>query len=154
MTLTPRTAAFWRDVAAHPAVARTLLGADPEDVALIATTPPAIALAAEHGGFILQPRDAFGRVLELHTMFTPEGWGREAASAAKEMFTTVFADADMVVTYENVNDWRARPPLSFGFRPCGGEFERMGETWRTWSLSADAWRTSPAFIRWSKSCLS
>jgi len=111
--------------------------------------PAVIPLAAEHGGFLFCQIDAVGFVRELHTLFTPEGWGREVLAAAKQAFDAVFAGAcQMVTTTEVAGWWRSRPPRSFGFRksadfaPCPpfGDFA-------LWSLSKADWTVSPAARR-------
>lgn len=142
-----RDPAFWERVASHPACAAALMGIEPRHFAAEAVAELHIPLASENGGFIFVPRDAFGRVAELHTVFTPEGWGREAALAGKQALQIVFELFDLVITYERVGDWRTRPPRSFGFKPCGDAFEMSEATWRTWQLSRDSWRGSPAHAR-------
>lgn len=123
------------------------MGIEPAHFAREAVGDLLLPLAAEHGGFIFAPRDALGRVVELHTLFTPEGWGREAAMAGKQALAMVFDRYDLVVTYERVGDWRTRPPRSFGFKPCGGDFDMNDTTWRLWQLSREMWRASPACER-------
>ena len=56
------------------------------------------ALAAEHGGFFFTRLDALGLVMELHTLFTPEGWGREVLTAAKAACHVVFRGRCQVMT--------------------------------------------------------
>lgn len=142
-----RDPAFWERIASHPACAPALHGVEPEHFATEAVQHPMLPLASEHGGFVFVPRDAFGRTVELHTLYTPEGWGREAAAAGKAALQRVFETYDLVITYERDGDWRTRPPRSFGFRPCGSAFEMNGNTWRLWALSADGWRASPSCQR-------
>jgi hypothetical protein len=66
---------FWTTVAAHPSVAPMLQGADPALIGALAARREFLPIAAEHGGFLLQRRDDLGFAWELHTLFTPEGWG-------------------------------------------------------------------------------
>ena len=76
--------AWWAAIANHPAVKPCLsLSADPVDVSKMVLDPKVWPVASEHGGFLFFQRDGLGRCWELHTMFTPEGWGREVAEAAK-----------------------------------------------------------------------
>lgn len=142
-----RDPAFWERVASHPAVAPSLMGIEPQHFAVEAVGELLLPLASEHGGFVFVPRDAMGRVVELHTLYTPEGWGREAAMAGKAALAVVFDRYDLVLTYERIGDWRTRPPRSFGFRPCGEAFEMYDTQWRTWQLSREGWRVSPVFSR-------
>lgn len=142
-----RNAAFWERIASHPACAVSLMGIEPQHFAAEAVVEPLLPLASEHGGFVFVPRDAYSRVVELHTLYTPEGWGREAALAGKLALQVVFERFDLVITFERTDDWRTRPPKSFGFRPCGEPFEFGGVQWRTWSVSREAWRLSPAYQR-------
>src|SRR5690606_41931560 len=88
--------------------------------------------------------DGLARVWELHTLFTPEGWGREVLSGAREAFSTLFArGAQVVTTFEVAGWWRSRPPLTFRFKPAGGvEPSPLGSV-KTWVLTRDAWEGSP-----------
>ena len=99
-----RDGAFWRAVVDHPDVAHVKMGL-PFDVEGLVAHEQVIPLASEHGGFIFCRLDGVGRVFELHTMFTPEGRGREVTAAAKEAFAWMFrAGARVITTYE-VEDW-------------------------------------------------
>lgn len=135
---------FWLEVASHPAVAG-LMGVSTNFAALaqIVGNPAILPLAAEHGGFLFVQRDSLGRVLELHTLFTPEGWGREVHGAAKEAFSRVFRDADLVFTAQMEANSRSQPPRSFGFRPIGEFVPTSFGSARTWILTGDAWKASP-----------
>lgn len=139
-----RDPAFWERIASHPVCAEALMGVEPRFFAEAAVAEPLLPLASEHGGLVFVPRDGFGRVLELHSLYTPEGWGREVLFASKAAFRLVFERADLVLTYERVGNWRTRPPRSFGFRPVGDEFVRDGVSWRLWQLSRDGWVSAPA----------
>jgi hypothetical protein len=143
-----RSAAFWRAVASAPECAGALFGAAPETLDDVIASPAVLPLATEHGGFLFLNRDAFGRVKELHTLFTREGWGHEVSRAAKSAFERVLADADIIFTQEVVGEWRTRPPRSFGFRAAGPEFAADLGIFRCWYLTRDAWLESPARLRW------
>lgn len=136
---------FWFAVAHHPEVwPHISLGRD-LDVKAIVTNPRTVAFRAEHGGFLFIQLDGLGRVLELHTMFTPEGWGREVLLAAKEAFTAVFAwGAQVITTYEVKGNRRSQPPRTFRFEPAGGFAPAYDTTFRTWILTRAAWEGSPA----------
>lgn len=135
---------FWVRIASHPSLAHLLGGQDP---ALIANLPAgAVPLRAEHGGFIFLPADSFGRVYELHTLFTPEGWGREAFQAAREAFDLIFDRADLVITHETAHP-QSRPPKTFRFVRLGEHQATPYGALRLWMLTRDAWLTSPARSR-------
>lgn len=138
-----RDPAFWVEVASHPAVAHTLGGFSPEVIGFAVANPHVLPFRAEHGGFLLLKADSFGRVYELHTLFTPEGWGKEAYSAAKSLFDKAFCFCDLIITHETEHP-QSRPPKTFRFKPLG-EFEdaETGKV-RLWSLSRADWLTSPA----------
>lgn len=106
----------------------------------------AIALRSEHGGFIFLQSDSFGRAYELHTLFTPEGWGREAFSAAREAFDFIFARADLVITHETDHP-QSRPPKTFRFVRLGERQITPHGAMRLWMLSREAWLNSPARSR-------
>jgi hypothetical protein len=142
-----RDPGFWNAVVEHPEVKpHVTLGQDLE-LSEIVTHPGVVPLAAEHGGFLFVRLDGLGRVYELHTMFTPEGWGREVmlalATACERMFQT---GAQLITTYEVEGNWRSRPPKTFRFEPCG-DFAEAGSLparLRTWALSRLDWSTAPA----------
>lgn len=144
-----RDPAFWSRVASHPALTEAMLGADPEAVGAFAASDVVIPLAAEHGGFLFIRLDRLGRALELHTMFTPEGWGREVLFAAKAAFRLLFSEgAQVIMTHEVEGLWRSRPPKTFRFAPTGemapANVNGRPLTLRTWILTRDAFDASPA----------
>jgi hypothetical protein len=145
-----RDPGFWQAVADHPAVKPHVgLGAD-LDCSEIVSNRAVTPLASAHGGYLFYRLDVLGRIQELHAMFTPEGWGREALSTLKEAVTEMFArGADLIAVHEVEGNWRSRPPRSFGFRPCAefAEAAGYGERMRTWSMSRSAWLASPAHRR-------
>lgn len=144
-----RDLAFWTDVYDHPQV-RPHVGLGHElDLAAILASPVVTPLRAEHGGFVFVQIDGLGRALELHTLFKPEGWGREVTIAAKQAFDTVFdRGADLIVTQEVAGNRRSQPPRSFRFEPAG-DFRpsSLGPDLRTWVLTRYAWEGSPARLR-------
>lgn len=144
-----RDPAFWRAVVSHPAVEGALLGHNPDFLDGLIANPAVLPLASKHGGLVFVGRDAFGKVYELHSMFTPEGWGREVSACAKQAFERIFdAGADLVFTHEQVGQWRTRPPKSFGFVTMGEPFEHELGCFRLWGLSALNWQKSVARERW------
>jgi hypothetical protein len=112
-----------------------------------------LPLASAHGGFVFVFGDPVGLMCELHTLFTPEGWGREAADSAVLAFNAVFAlGPQMVTTHEVKANPRSRPPLSYGFRPAGGWGETPYGCLRLWILTAVAWAASPVATRRRRTC--
>lgn len=150
-----RAPAFWQAVAQHPLVAPNVMFE--EDMGWdFVEQESVVPLASEHGGFLFVRLDAIGRVCELHTLFTPEGWGHEVSSAAKEAFAHVFGEGfQMVVTMEVSGNAKSQPPKSFGWKPCGG-FETvkiLDRSLKSWFLTLDAWNASPAKKRFDRQCL-
>jgi hypothetical protein len=143
-----RDGEFWRNVYEHPEVKPHVSLGHELDVAAVAADPRVTPLRAEHGGFLFFRLDSLGRVYELHTLFTPEGWGREVLQALKEAVTEIFArGGQLITTYDVETNWRSRPPKTFRFQPCGDYAPALGVSLRTWVLTRDAWEASPARLR-------
>lgn len=134
-----RDPTFWDAVAQHPEVrAGALLGL-PLSLAEVVQNPSVTPLAAEHGGYLFCRLD-WGRVYELHSLFTPEGWGREALVAAKQSLALMWdRGMQVLTTYEVEGNWRSRPPLSFGFQPAGDFAPAFGCSLKTWILTRAAY---------------
>lgn len=148
-----RDAGFWQAVHDHPEVKPHVSFGVDLDLAELVAHPGVLPLAADHGGFFLVRLDGLGRVWELHTLFTPEGWGREVAQALKEAVALVFAKgAQVITTYEVEGHWRSQPPRSYRFAPAGDFAPAMGRNLKTWVLTKSAWEGSPARARMSE-CL-
>lgn len=141
-----RDPAFWRAVAAHPAVEPHVSLGRSFDIGEVVVHPGVTPIASEHGGYLFLRLDELGRIFEWHALFTPEGWGREALLTAKEALERMFAlGAVMVTMVEVEGNWRSSPPLSFGWKPLGGfEPDGRGNSFKSWFLTVDAWRASPA----------
>jgi hypothetical protein len=147
-----RDPGFWAAVAGHPEVARHI-GATPQAVGTFAGNSNVVPLAFDHGGFLFRDLDGLGFVFELHTLFTPEGWGREVVGAAHEAFAWMFdRGAAVVVTHEQALWWRSRPPRSHGWVVAGDWRETPAGKLRMWTLSATAWAASASVRR--KACQS
>lgn len=117
---------------------------DPEEIGKWAESPLVLPLAFEHGGFLICRLDGFGAQREFHTLFTPEGWGREAHEAAVEAVHHCFAIGTLALsTFEPLDNRRARPPLSFGFERLGERDSPIGPV-AYWILTKDRWEKSPA----------
>lgn len=139
-----RDPAFWMGIASHPEVQSLLGNFSPEHMAALISLPTLTPLAAEHGGFLFVALDGAQRIQELHTLFTPAGWGREVHAAAKMAFNRMFAgDAQVIATYQMEHNPKSQPPRSFGFLPVGDFAPSPFGSARTWILTRDAWAASP-----------
>lgn len=139
-----RDPAFWVKVAGHPAVLPGLMGVSLEVVETLIGHEKVLPLASANGGFLFTAIDGVGRVLELHSMFTPQGRGRESNEAGKAALMRVFPDACAIITYEVESNPLSRPPKSFGFKPLEDFRESGVGSVRTWILTREAWEQSPA----------
>lgn len=142
-----RSGGFWNAIANHPEVAPLIaINNHVPDMTALVTDPMVLPVASEHGGFLFFQRDRLGFVFELHTMFTPEGWGREVADAARDAFSALFLrGATVVFTLEVETNAKSRPPLSHGWRPAGpfAFAPDLAANVRTWVLTQEAWNASP-----------
>lgn len=132
--------AFWVGVASHPALAHMLHGAEPEAIA--ALLPRAVPIASEHGGMLFLRADSAGLAYEMHTLFTPEGWGREAFQTLRDGLEHILGTAQLVMTHETAHP-QSKPPRTFRFQPLGPAPITDGQH-RLWILTRDAWLASPA----------
>lgn len=140
-----RDVTFWDRIASHPDVApHIFMGRDPETLSPLVTNPLAKPYASDNGGVIFSPVDHLGFVVEMHTLFTPEGWGREVAISGKRFVADVFRTVSLILTHEQEFHWRSRPPRSHGWQACG-DFVDAGMACRLklWALTREAWSASP-----------
>ena len=145
-----RDPAFWDRIISHPEVAPHVTFGQQLDLLTILDNPWVTPLRTENGGFLFFRLDGLGRVHELHTMYTPQGWGREVLLALKEAVSEIFdRGAQLITTYDVEGNWRSRPPKTFRFEPCGDFATADGfpVKLRTWALSKAAWNASPARLR-------
>lgn len=137
-------AEWWDEIAAHPEVApHIFLGHPPFSLSLLLDQPGAFGLKSENGGCIFIPRDPLGMVLEMHTLFRPEGWGREVAKVVRSFMQTAFESASVILTHEQEGHWRSRPPKSHGWVPCA-DYQDVGlpRRLRLWALTREGWMNS------------
>ena len=139
-----RDPAFWTRIAAHPEVAPLLMGLPAETVGALATRRDMLPIAGIHGGFMFGRLDALGFVCELHTLFTPEGWGREAMVAGVQALGVVWAlGYQAILTFETSTNPKSRPPRTFGFvQAAEWRVTPLGEL-RLWTLTRSGWDASP-----------
>lgn len=148
-----RDPAFWRAVIEHPAVKPHVTLGRAFDIGPLVANARVLPLASENGGFLMVQLDGVGRVYELHTMFRPEGWGREVLLALKDACELLMCErgAQILTTYEVGGNKRSQPPKTFRFQ-AAGEFEACDlGSFKSWVLTKADWLTSPA--RRSMQCL-
>ena len=155
MTDPARDPTFWRAVYEHPEVRPHVgLGQDIDIEAIVADERVTL-YRSTNGGYLFVRLDGHGIVVELHSLFTPEGWGRETTLALRMALAEVFAaGAQVVTTFEVAGNWRSRAPLSFGFQPAGpfAPVSHLSAELRSWVLTRVAWEASPVFRRF-RQCL-
>lgn len=140
-----RDVAFWDRIAQHPEVApHIFMGRAPETLAPLIENPAARPYASANGGVIFLPVDHFGFVVEMHTLYVPEGWGREVAVNGKAFVQDMFRTASLILTYEQEGHWRSSPPRSHGWQ-ASGDFKDAAMLCRLklWVLTREAWVASP-----------
>lgn len=140
-----RDASWWEGIAAHPQVApHVFMGLPAVSLAPLVEPVASYPMASINGGLIFAPLDNLGFVYELHTLYKPEGWGREVHAHAKECFREMMEGASIIVTHEQEGSAHTRPPLSFGWRTSSG-FREVGlpKRLRMWVLTKEAWQSSP-----------
>lgn len=146
-----RDPAWWQGIADHPEVWPYISRGLALDVAGIVSRADVLPLASENGGYWLHQLDVSGTVFELHAVFRPEGWGREAFKALGELCESLFERASVIVVHEVESDLRSRPAKTFGFKAAGDFAESPIGPLRTWILTKTDWQASPA--RRSMRCL-
>lgn len=141
-----RDPAWWSDIAGHPEVAPHVFGGgDIIDFARAIERPDALPLRSENGGILFVRLEPLGSVWEMHTLYRPEGWGREVAEAAPLMMERVFEQALAVTTYEQQGYYRSRPPRSHGWKRHGEPKDLgLSRPLIGWLLTRDDWLNAPA----------
>lgn len=141
-----RDASFWDAVAQHDAVAPHIFMDMEERPSLspLIENPSNLPFASENGGVIFVGLDALGLVREMHTLYRPEGWGREVALNGKAFVNEVFKTASVIVTHEQEGNWRSVPPKSHGWKSADEYcYIGMSKRLRLWILTKEAWIASP-----------
>lgn len=136
---------FWDSVASHEAVApHIFMGTEPFSLKEMVQRTTTLPLRSEHGGVLLVGLDGFGLVREMHTMYTPEGWGREVARNGKLFMVEAFRTTEVLFTHEQEDNWRSRPPKSHGWVSVG-DLKSVGlsKRLRLWMLTRDNFYSSP-----------
>lgn len=139
---------FWVRVAGDDNARVSLLGKTPEFVGVVAQHPRCIPLATAHGGFLLSQLDDLARGFDVHAIFESDRPYRETFDASVALFTLLFRSAHYVTVHEIEGDASFKPPVSFGFRLAADWSPSMLDEQpivsRTWILTANDWRESPA----------
>jgi len=140
-----RDVAFWDGVACHPDVApHVFMGREPSTLAPLINHVGVLPLASSNGGVLFVSIDPLGMVREMHTMYKPEGWGREVALFGKQFIEEAFKVCSLITTNEQEGHWRSSPPKSYGWK-SSGDFREAGlpKRVRLWLLTYEAWIASP-----------
>lgn len=139
-----RDPAFWDAIANHPDVAPyVFMGRQGSSLAGLVDHDGCLPLASENGGLLFIRMDLVGLVRELHTMYRPEGWGREVAKHAPAFMDEAFNHCSLITTHEQEGRKQTRPPLSHGWKPVG-DYKDCGLPYkiRLWILPKEAWYAS------------
>jgi hypothetical protein len=140
-----RDVEFWDDVARHHQVSPSVfMGLAQVSTAPLVRDERNLPLASQNGGLIFVASDSLGFSMELHTLYRPEGWGREVTEHARECFREVMKTVSLVTTFEQEGEKQTRPPLSYGWRSAG-DFMAVGlpKRLKLWILTREAWVASP-----------
>ena len=106
-----------------------------------------LPLASDNGGWFIGAMDGLGLVGEIHAIYRPAGWGREAAQAGKEAMDWAFRVFQVLVVHEIESNPHSRPAISAGFVLAGDwQHTAVGKI-RMWVLTRAAWETSPMHRR-------
>lgn len=101
-------------------------------------------LRKTNGGFVFV--DIAPNAQEVHVSFLPEERGKPIAAAFRETFLQKMQEKELIVAHEWEDNWRSKPPRSYGFVP-DGVFNKsiVGVRCKRWVLTRDAWERSPVF---------
>lgn len=136
---------FWSRIAEHPDVKPHVTLGQAFDFNTLVQHPDVTPLRSDNGGYLFHRLDGLGRLYDLHALYHPSGWGKEASAALKSALAWMFdRGAEGITALEVAGNWRSRPPRSFGFRPDGEPQTTLGHVMRPWILTRDAWEQSPA----------
>lgn len=107
-----------------------------------------LPLASEHGGSIFRNVDGVGIVWELHTLFLPDGWGREVVWFARQALEHLFSKgAQVIFTFEEGGLWRSAPPRSHGWKGAADYAPTVFGDLKSWVLTRNAWENSPVGMK-------
>ena len=140
-----RDVAFWDSLAHHPDVApHIFMGMEPVTLASLILNEDNLPLRSEHGGVILTAVGSFGMAREMHTLYHPDGWGREVAKNGKLFMREAFKSCQVILTQEQEGNWRSVPPKSHGWKSVGDYcYVGMPKRLKLWMLTKEAFEASP-----------
>jgi len=140
-----RDVTWWDHIASHPEVSpHIFMDRDPTSLGVLIDNPANLPLRSEHGGVILIAMDAFGLVREMHTLYSPEGWGREVAMNGKLFMREAFLTTQVLFTHEQEGNWRSKPPRSHGWKECSEYcYVDLPKRLKLWMLTREAFFASP-----------
>lgn len=130
-------------LANHPEIRPHVGGEGALDLTALALNPAVIVLDSEHGAFVLVP--ILPQVYELHTMFLPEGRGRDFFDRAREMFRYVFCETDAVEIVTKVPDDNRGAAVACAKTGFRERFHRENVSYR--SLSIEGWALGDPLCR-------
>ena len=140
-----RSADFWDSVAFDPDVAPfVFMDAPRQSLSVLVGDESNEPFASDNGGVLFVKTDHLGSIYEMHTMFRPEGWGREVAITGAKALHHIFSKALLVFTYEQEGHWQSRPPKSHRWK-SSGEFidQGLSKRLKLWYLTRDDFLSSP-----------
>lgn len=140
-----RDVSFWDSIASHADVAPAVFMNCPiQSLALLISNEKNEPFSSQNGGVLFVKTDHLGAIYEMHTMFRPEGWGREVAVTGAKALHHIFTKALLVFTYEQEGHWQSRPPKSHRWK-SSGEFidQGLSKRLKLWYLTRDDWLSSP-----------
>lgn len=140
-----RDVSFWDSIAFHPEVAPFVFLDHPRSsLSVLIEDEKNVPFSSDHGGVLFVKTDHLGSVYEMHTMFTPEGWGREVALTGAASLHNIFKTALMVFTYEQEGHWRSCPPKGHRWKSSGDFVDHgLSKRLKLWYLTRDDWLSSP-----------
>lgn len=141
-----RDVSFWDSIASHPEVGPSIfLGIEPVSLAPLVEPEDHLPMASENGGLIFSPVDHLGMIYEMHTLYKPEGWGREVAIFSRLAIDEAFNRASIIVTHEQEGNWRSKPPRSHCWQ-SSDDYRDVGlpVRLRMWYLTKERWLSSPS----------
>lgn len=140
-----RDVQFWDSIASHAEVAPfVFMGAPVQSLDILISDEKNEPFASKNGGVLFVKTDHLGSIYEMHTMFRPEGWGREVAVTGAKALHHIFSKALLVFTYEQEGHWQSRPPKSHRWKSSGAFVDQgLSKKLKLWYLTRDDWLSSP-----------
>lgn len=140
-----RDVQFWDSISSHVEVAPfVFMGVPVQSLDVLIVNENNEPFASKNGGVLFVKTDHLGSIYEMHTMFRPEGWGREVAVTGAKALHHIFSKALLVFTYEQEGHWQSRPPKSHRWKSSGDFVDQgLSKRLKLWYLTRDDWLSSP-----------